>query len=181
MCGWSPIVWVLVGGRSHLLQELRHRTLPLLILSTWALEPQWPGPLSQFPKHGALFLEARFNVQASEKAAQSRVQRKAVLEAPQRDWIPRGSRGRSAILRAQAGWLELPFWSFARSPLHKADSATILCHISISKSFHFLLRVSQRWCCCPQRRTLTDTPGYNETGNDHHKELSASISALPPL
>lgn len=34
--------------------------------------------------------------------------KEALLEAPQRDRSPRGSRGRSAILRAQAGWRELP-------------------------------------------------------------------------
>ena len=116
--------------------------------------------------------------------------KEAVLEVPQRDRSPRGSRGRSAILRAQAGWSELPFWSFARSPFYKADSAAsaaILCHISISKSFIFLLSSVPQSCLTPCDPMNCSTPGlpvhhqlpeFNQT---HVLRVGDAIQSSHPL
>ena len=70
----------------------------------------------------------------------------AVLEAPQRDGKSLGSRGRSAILRARAGWREL-LLVICQEPISQgwfcSLSSNSVPYLNFSLS-HFLLRVSQR-------------------------------------
>lgn len=70
----------------------------------------------------------------------------AVLEVPQRDRKSLGSRGRSAILRARAGWRELLLVIF-QEPITQgwvcSLSSNSVPYLNFSLS-HFLLRVSQR-------------------------------------